>query len=623
MMLRWQNEFWLWRGFLVAAAWCSVLSVSVCPGQIRLATDRPQTHTPEESAGLMRLPAGLKVEIAASEPLLADPVDMAFDERGRIFVCEIHGYNLEGYYDILELNKTGVLDTQVRRIDASSEAQQRAAEGQYGTVKLPEDTDGDGRFDKMVVWADRLPPCYGVVPARGGVIVVCSPDILVLSDRDGDGKAEVREKLYQTGGGPMWSRPSNPRWNIDNWVYYDEGYRFSTDGSAHEPSTGNGQFGQAVSDWGDRFYMVQSQPVRYVVPLPHRHLARNPYYGAKGGYQSLLPYNDVYPISQPHPWRAKRGADPAWLKFYGAAEATPNGYVTSACGNVIYRGSGLPAEYQGNYFFCENAQNLIHRCLLERDGAGWKVERARNDKVEFLASPEIWFRPVNLHNGPDGALYIVDMYREIIEDYSAIPRFLQQQYVESLIAGHDRGRIWRLQAEGAPPWRKLDLSEASAGELVNALSNPNAWWRETAQRLLVERGDRSAADALRALVRNGKTPQARLHALCSLDGLEALQPADVAAALADPFFAVRTHALRLSELWLDGPVNLLQAALCLVDDPDARVRLQLALTLGETDDPRAQQALAQLAVGHAGEPWMADAILCSLADSQTGCSRHS
>jgi len=600
---------------LLSNAWLGIPFQRECIAEIPLATDRPMPHSPEESASLMRLPPGLKVEVVASEPLLADPVDMAFDERGRIFVCEIHGYNLEGYYDIVELNKTGVLDTEVRRIDASPEAQKRAAKGQYGTVKLLEDLDGDGRFEKASVWADHLPPCYGVVAAREGVIVLCPTDILYLADRDGDGSAEIREKLHQTSSGPMWNRPSNPRWNLDNWVYYDGGFRFRADGSAQQPSTGNGQFGQAVSDWGDRFYIVQVQPVRYVVPLPHRYLARNPFHGAKGGIQSLLPYNDVYPISRPHPWRVKRGTDPAWLKFYGANEATPNGYVTSACGNVILRGTGMPAEYQGNYFFCENAQNLIHRCLMERDGAGWKFKRARQDKVEFLASPEIWFRPVNLRNGPDGALYIVDMYREIIEDYSAIPRFLQQQYVESLIAGHDQGRIYRLRAEEAPPWRKVDLSKASPQELVDALYHPNAWWRETAQRLLVERGDHAAAEVLRTVAQKGKTPQARLHALCTLDGIEALRPADLEGALADEHFAVRTHAVRLSEPWLDGPAGLLAKVLPMIDDPEAKVRLQVALTLGETDDSRAQEALAQLAIHHAGEPWMADAILSSVADS--------
>jgi len=602
-------------GVAVTVSW-RVFPAPSRAGQIKLATDRPKPLPVEESLKLFRLPKGFRMEVVASEPHLADPVAMDFDARGRIFVCEIHGYNLEGYYDILKLNKTGVLDRKVRRVmDVPEAAVKRAAKEQYGTVKLLDDSDGDGRMDSCQVWADRLPPCYGVVAARDGVIVVCPPKILFLADRDGDGKAEVREELYKTAGGPMWSRPSNPRWNLDNWIYYDEGARFKADGSAKEPATGNGQFGQAMSDWGDRFLIVQSQPVRYVVPLPHRYLARNPYHAAKGGFVVLLPYNDLYPISQPHPWRMKRGQDPAWLKFYGATEATPNGFVTSACGNVIYQATQFPPEYHGNYFFCENAQNMIHRCLLVRDGAGYKIQRAVDKKIEFLASTEQWFRPVNMMNGPDGALYVVDMYREIIEDFSAIPRFLQQQYVEALVAGRDRGRIYRLVAEGTPKLQKFDLNKASTGELVERLSSTNAWWRQTVQRLLVERGDKQAAGPLASLAREGKTPQARLRALCTLDGLEALEPELVERALGDSHFAVRAHALRLAEPWLDKSPGVLKKVVAMVDDPDPKVRLQLGLTLGESKDPQAVHALVKLASRYAAEEWMADAVLSSVAQS--------
>ncbi|MDY0165420.1 MAG: HEAT repeat domain-containing protein [Thermoguttaceae bacterium] len=577
-------------------------------------TDAPKPNPPEVSAKLFRLEPGLVIELVAGDDLLDDPVDMAFDARGRLFVCEIHGYNLEGYYDILELNKTGRLDTKVYRIDAGPEAQRRAAEGQYGTVKLLEDTDGDGRFDKAHVWADRLPPAYGLVPAGDGVIVICPPEILFLADRNGDGTAEVRELLYRTGGGPMWDRPSNPRWNLDNWIYYDGGYRFKPDGSAREPATGKGQFGHTASDWGDRFYIVQVQPIRYVVPLPHHYLARNPYHAAAGGFVSLLPYNDVYPISEAEPWRRKRAEDPAWVRFYGETE-TSQGYFTSACGNLLYRGADLPETYrEGSYFVCENALNFVHRCIVERDGAGYRARRARDDKQEFLASTEIWFRPVNLAQGPDGALYVVDMYREIIEDYSAIPRFLQQQYVESLIAGHDRGRIWRVRAEDGPKWRPFDLTKASADELVELLNHSNAWWRETAQRLLVERADPGAVPALASLVHEGATPQARLHALCTLDGMRALTPSVVKPAMADSHFAVRMHAARLAEPWLDESDALLTALLAMVEDPDAKVRLQVALSLGQSTSPQARDALLGLARRHGVEPWLADAILSSVPE---------
>ena len=212
------------RSILIVAAVCAVLLLAVprvTTGQgIELATDADQALSPEDSRRLFQLPAGFHIELAASEPHLADPVGMAFDARGRIFVCEIHGYNLEGYLDVLELNKTGELDTQVRRILANDNAVKMAAQEQYGTVKLLEDSDGDGRIDRSSVYADRLPPCYGVVAARGGVIVLAAPDIIFLADRDGDGQAEVRETLFTGFGvGELWTRINNPRWGVDNWIY--------------------------------------------------------------------------------------------------------------------------------------------------------------------------------------------------------------------------------------------------------------------------------------------------------------------------------------------------------------------------------------------------------------------
>ena len=175
--------------------------------QIPAATDSPKPLTPEESRKRFRLPEGFRIELVAAEPQLAEPTGMCFDARGRIYVCELHGYNRDGYYDILELNKTGVLDKAVRRIPASKEAERRAAQETYGTVKLLEDTDGDGRIDRMSVFADRLPPCYGVIAARDGVIALCAPDIFFLAERDGDNKAEVQERWFARSQGTFAVSP--------------------------------------------------------------------------------------------------------------------------------------------------------------------------------------------------------------------------------------------------------------------------------------------------------------------------------------------------------------------------------------------------------------------------------
>lgn len=607
--------------------------------QVQLATDDAKALAPEESRKLFKLPDGFRIELAAAEPLVADPVAVAFDAQGRMLVCEIHGYNLEGYYDVLELNKTGQLDTAVRRIPANPEAIRRAEQEQYGTVKLLEDTDGDGRMDRATVWADRLPPCYGIVPALDGAIVLCAPDIMYLADRDGDGRAEVRQTLFTGFGvGELWTRINNPRWGPDNWIYGVCGassggtirgpklpkevqlgavcFRFKPDGSALEPCSGRTSgFGQAMTDWGERFLVTNQQHALLVAPLDHRYLARNPFYAAPNPVVNVSTYGHparVYPTSRPDPWRLARSKDPAWVKFYGAAEATANGFFTAASGQVIYQAAQFPAEYRDNHFSVDNAQNLVHRCILERSGAGYKARRPRADEeTEFLTSTEQWFRPVNLAVGPDGALYVVDMYRAIIEDYSAIPRFLQQLYIESLVAGADGGRIWRIVAEGPAGPRRFDLRNASTAELTAKLADPNAWWRLTAQRLLVERGDRAAAGPLALAAKVGETPQARTHALYALEGLGALEPAVVEHALGDPHYGVRVHALRLAERWLAASPDLLTKAAALVDDPDPSVRLQAGFSLGEADEPRAVAALARLAASHGADPWVQAAILSS------------
>ena len=619
--------------------------------EIQLATDAPGPLTPEESQRQFQLQPGFRIELVAAEPHLADPVAMAFDAHGRIFVCEIHGYNLEGYLDVQELNKTGVLDTAVRRIPANPDAIRQAEYEQYGTVKLLEDTDGDGRVDRSHVWADRLPACYGVVPARDGVIALCPPDILFLADRDGNGQAEVRETLF-TGFGlyDMWSRISNPRWGVDNWIYAANGinsggtirgphlaaevkipatsFRFKPDGSALEPTSGSsGGFGLAIDDGGDRFLVTNQQHALFVAPLGYHYLARNPYYAAPNLVLNISSYGHparVYPTSQPDPWRLARSKDPAWVKFYGAAEATANGFFTAASGQAIYRAEVFPPEFHGNHFSVDNAQNMVHRCVLEPQGAIYSVRRPQADETtEFLTSSEQWFRPVNLLTGPDGALYVVDMYRAIIEDYSAIPRYLQQQYIQSLIAGSDRGRIWKIVPTALAedrPQPAPTLATATAPELVAALSSPNGWWRETSQRLLVERADRSVTAALRELTASGRTPQARLHALYTLDGLDSLTPQTIRTALGDEHFAVRTHALVLSERWLAEDAELLASVAALADDSHPRVRVQAALTLGESGSPVAAAALAQLAAGSDGDTWLQAAILSSAAETAADLS---
>lgn len=610
------------------------------PGQITKPADAPKPLPAAESAGQFRVPEGFRLELVAAEPLIRQPSGVCVDEHGGLFVTELHGYNLEGQYDIEELNKTGVLDRVVRRIPAPAEAIRRAEKKQTGTVKRLLDEDGDGVMDRAEVWADGLPACMGVCPAHGGVIVVCAPDILFLADRDGDGVAEVREKLFSGfKTGIIERRINSPQWGPDNWIYVDggqgghitgpklpapvaipvTGFRFKPDGSAIEPVGGHtGTYGFTFNAEGDRFVVSTGSPGIQVAPLPWRYLSRNPDVAISARERGAANYNRVFPISKPHPWRSKRAADPGFSKFYrdryGSAESDPNGFFTSACSPLVYQDSALPG-LRGQILTCAPAQNFVHRAQLLRDGVRLNIRRTpEEERSEFLASNDIWFHPIHLSIGPAGGVLIADFYREIIEDYSAIPRYLQQQYL--LDDGKNHGRIWRLVHKRMPAASSADMSALDDEDLAREAASPRFWRRQTARRLLVERRDRVGEKATAMLAKITSHPDAAtvINALYTLDGLERLSDKTLQSVLGHREAGVRRHALRLAESRFDERKELLAATLELVADPSPLVRLQLALSLGESMDARALDSLGKLAIGHGDEPWLDGAILSSLGE---------
>jgi len=602
--------------------------------QIPAPTDAPKPLTPEQTAASYRLPEGFRLEVVASEPLIASPSAVCWDERGRMFISELHGYNLEGQFDIEELNKTGKLDTQVRRVQADEKFKKAAEGGTYGVVKLLRDTNGDGRMDRAEIWATNLPPAYGLVPARGGVIVACAPDIVWLADRDGDGRAEVSEKLF-TGfrTGALERGINAPQWGDDGWIYFGRGwgggeisgpnlakpvaltgsdFRIRADGSAIEPVTGSTHtFGFAMTEAGERFVATTSVPGIYVALLPWRYLVRNPN-AATPSLELATGDRRAYAVSKPHPWRQKRADHAEYFKYYksryGASESEPAGWFTAACGPLIYRDSALPGLH-GQYFVCEPAGNFIHRAIIEQDGSALKLRRAPGEEMsEFAASTDAWSHPMNLTHGPDGAIWVVDYYREIIEDYSAIPRHLQQQY--GLYAGHDRGRIYRLthRASKAPP---TDISRLDAKALARECASPLLWRRQTAQRMLTERQEKSVAPVLRQIL--GEKRMEPITALRTLESLGALTAADVLPFITHEDSAVRIHALQLGDRWL-GHEELLEALLKRgVVERDERVLIQLALSLGETQDPRAFAMLTRFVRERLDVRWMDAAVLSSVS----------
>ena len=607
-------------------------------------TDAPKPLTPDESLKKIKLPHGFRLELVAAEPLIRQPSGVCWDAEGNLFVSELHGYNREGQYDIEDLNKTGKLDRVVRRISANKNATRRAELEQVGTVKKMIDEDNDGTIDRVSIWADNLPACFGICPARGGIIAVCSPDIIYLADRDNDGKAEIRTKLFSGFKvGIIERRMNSPQWGPDNWIYIDGGqggtitgpflknpikipttaFRIKPDGSAIEPVSGHtSTYGFTFNKDGDRFVISTGTPGIQVAPLPWRYLTRNPDIAVRSSRRNAANYNTTFPSSKPHPWRTKRAADPGFGKYYrdryGSAESIPNGFFTSACSPLIYTDNALPG-LSDQILACAPAQNFVHRAEIKREGVLLNIKRLNNKtKTEFLTSEDIWFHPIHLSIGPEGAIYIADFYREIIEDYSAIPRYLQQQY--GLDDGRDHGRLWRLTHDNIATSKSPNLAKLDEIQLSHEIFSSRFWRRQTARRLLIERNESKQFKKLHNLNKialQSKNTAETVNALYTLEGINQLDHKILTYSLKHQNAGVRRHALRLAEKHLNKFNANYSDILKLADDPSPMVRLQLALSLGEIGGPDAITKLADLARKHLGEKWLDGAILSSLGNKPT------
>jgi putative membrane-bound dehydrogenase-like protein len=582
------------------------------PAEAPLRNSEPLT--PRDEKATFALPKGFRVELVASEPDVVDPVAMAFDERGRIFVAEMRGYPNAGV-------GTGLITS--------------------GRIKLLEDRDGDGFFETSTVWADNLRFPTGVMPWRGGLLVANAPDLIFLEDTKNAGKADRRRVLY-TGFdlANIQQLLNSLQWGMDNWVHAcaggagglirsaekpdipavslrGRGIRFRPDvpGSL-EPTSGGGQYGLSADECGHWFTATNSQHLRHII-LPDHYLRRNRSL-AVGAVTLDIPEHGaackVFRKSRFEAWRVERTtrrAGSADAKRFPSTELVPGGFVTSACSPLVYTASLLPADYRGSVFVCDPANNLILRDILTSNGATFIARRGHAD-CEFLASTDNWFRPVHLTLGPDGAIYVLDFYREVIETPLSLPDDIKKRLN---LESRGRGRIWRITTApaGTKPLR-VALHEASTEQLVAHLADDNSWWRLTAQRLLYERQDKKAIEPLRKLLSSDKAV-ARAHVLWTLSGLGALTAEEVTKAVSDPEAGVREQALKLAEPWLGKTKELQEVVLGRVDDPSPRVRFQLAFTLGAAEFPGSAAALAKLAARPDTDRWTETAILSSASRS--------
>ena len=566
---------------------------------------------------------GFRMELIASEPLVYDPVTMVYDENGRAYVAEMSDYP---YTDA----------------ETAEDWSEQTNQAPIGRIRLLEDTNGDGTFDESTIFAEDLSWPTGLGVWKGGLFVLATPHIWYMKDTDGDRKADTRRKVY-TGFRKfnVQAVMNNLHMGLDHQFYGAGSSNGGMIRPAHQPEaepvemsrsdfrfdparsgtfdviSGGARFGNSFDDWYNRFICDIRNPVQHVV-LPDRYLERNPYLPVPSALHDVAKAGDqipVYRISPPEPWRAirarRRSSDPDY-EGTPRSEMKAGGYWTSSSGITIYRGAAYPEAYQGDVFIGEVANNIIHRQDREKDGVTFTSTRADRG-AEFVASTDTWFRAVNLVNAPDGTLHVMDMYREVIEHPWSIPDDILDEI--NLRSGTDRGRIYRLAPPDfeapAPP----RLGEATTEELVATLENPNGWWRDTAHRLLYERQDTAAVSPLRRLLRESSEPLARMHALWSLQGLEALRENDIARGLSDPSAGVRRQAVRLAESHLNASPRLFNRLLELAGDPSTQVRFQVAFSLGETDDPRALPALARIAKRDAGSLWMRTAVLSSVPTS--------
>ncbi len=545
----------------------------------------------------IKVERGFKLELVAAEPLVSDPVDACFDEFGRMYVAEFHGYPYSA--EPTKLHPQG------------------GGKKNDGIIRLLADTDGDGRFDKSTIFADQFEWALSVCCYNGGVFVIGHPHLWYFKDTDGDGKADVRE-IVLTGFGKdnVQSLANNMKWSLENRILVAGGrnpnvltrgdqvvlqgtsdFSFDPKSNTFEPLSGGEQFGHSLDDWGNRFVCNNSNHIEHVV-FPRRYLARNSSFVASGtvrsiGFEGAAAV--VFRRSPPEPWRivrtARRVADP---KFSGLpqSERVPIGFFTSATGVTIYRGSAYPEEFRGNAFIGDVGANLIHRKTLTPNGASFGAKRA-DENTEFITSTDNWFRPVNFVNAPDGTLYVLDMYRETIEHPASIPEDIKAHL--DLESGNDRGRIWRIVSPDGKRLKVLNLGKMTSAELVAQLESANAWNRETAQRLLWERQDTSIVPQLEKLAHESSSPLGRLHALCTLEGLTSLRAEVLMPNLSHVEPRLRSQTIRLAEPLLANNRELANAVQTRVTDDDEKVRVQLAFTVGEMPDELALTTLLQLA----------------------------
>jgi len=551
--------------------------------------------SPAEALKTFYLPPGYSVELVASEPLVHDPVAIDWDPEGRLWVVEMSGY--------------------MRNVSGTNERDP------VGRIVVLQDEDGDGRMDKRTVFAEGLVLARAVKVLDRGVLVGEPPHAWLMRDTDGDLRMDTKE-LVTNQYGRLEADPQNNanefHWGLDNWMHVaasEIALRLKNGAFEVRRSLRRGQWGVAEDDAG-RMYRNTNESALHVDVVPTAYFARNPnLLRTRGSYERLA--DDNPDLNLVWPVRPTPATNRAYQYGILRADGTLARF-TAVCAPVVYRGDRLPADLYGNVFVAEPAANLVSRIIVSDDGTTLRARKAY-ERGEFLASTDERFRPVYLSSAPDGTLYVVDMYRGILEDRLSMTEYLRDQILaRKLEQPIGLGRIYRVVHQTTRRDTSRPLSNASPARLAATLSHPNGWWRDTAQRLLVERRPMSAVPELTKLAESAPDWRARLHALWTLDGIDAIAPATVVRALDDPSRDVRASAIRLAERWMSQPNRAIHAAvLKRLDDADWFVRRQLAASLGALPAGERDAAATSLLEAHADDPVTVDAVLSGLRGGET------
>jgi putative membrane-bound dehydrogenase-like protein len=542
--------------------------------------------SPEESRKLIELPPGYHAELVASEPAINEPVWAAWDGDGAMYVLEMNSY-------MQDVHGTGT------------------KEARNGRIKKLVSTKNDGIYDKVTIFADGLLLPRMILPLDNRVLVQETDDesLWVYEDTKGDGVAD-RKELVVPGNkrsNSVEHQDSALTWNFDNWMYTAQGgERFRIKKGKWEKERVLGEFNQwglGVDDWGNMYFSQNEIP----------------------GRDFQQPWDELNLIGERNKWarftRPKLGPDTdgAFQRVYrifpvGDRGETPEANYTSACGVSIYRGDALPPDTYGDMFICEPCGHLVRRGKVEIDAQGKRTIHNFYDRSEFFASRDFYTRPVITHTGPDGCLYVVDMYRGIIQDSPWVSGgFIQRIQDMGMDKVLNRGRIYRIVHDSHKPVAAPKMLKMPTVDLVQQLAHPNSWVRETAQKLLVLRGDQTAIAPLQAMARTNAAPMARVHALWTLEGLDALDPSMLREKLADTDPRVRAADLKMHEpaLKQNDPAALAEIA-PLAQDPDPLVRRQLILSAGWSTTPEALQLIQQIAEANIGNEIIQLATLTAL-----------